>query len=197
MNDLTPPSPAARSDTPAITAPRPPRAVRLFRTLERWANAGWANSVVFGWGVLQATFVPGFVDVLFVPLAIAKPQNAYKLAVVSAAGTILGSVGLYWVGATALAQLSGPLANWLGVGANELTGMHQLLDRYGWLAIFASTMSPLSTKLTSVASGAFNVPFAAFAAALTTGRLTRVLVFAYLVRHGGANSVARWLKVPQ
>lgn len=197
MSQVSPPSdttPAA-AITPAPA--RSSRAVRLFRTMERWANAGWSNSVVFGWGVLQATFVPGFVDVLFLPLAIAKPQNAYRLAMVSAAGTIVGSVALYWVGATALAQLSGPLASWLGVGASELTGMHQLLDRYGWLAIFASTMSPLSTKLTSVASGAFNVPFIAFAAALAAGRLTRVFIFAYLVRHGGAKSVARWLKVPQ
>ena len=165
--------------------------------MERWADAGWANSVVFGWGVLQATFVPGFVDVLFLPLAIAKPQHAYRLALFSAVGTILGSVGLYWVGAAALAQLSAPLATWLGIGPNELTGMHHLLDRFGWLAIFASTMSPLSTKVTSIASGAFNVPFAAFAVALGAGRLTRVFVFAYLVRHGGAQSVARWLKMPQ
>ena len=194
---MTPPPDTVRLAATASTDARPSRAVRLFRTMERWANAGWANSVVFGWSLLQATFVPGFVDVLFVPLAIAKPQNAYKLAMVAAAGTIIGSVCLYWVGAVALAQLSGPVASWLGVGANELTGMHQLLDRYGWLAIFASTMSPLSTKLTSVASGAFDVPLAAFAAALSAGRLTRVFVFAYLVRHGGAKSVARWLKVPQ
>lgn len=176
---------------------RPSRGVRLFRTLERWANAGWAKSVVFGWGVLQASFVPGFVDVLYVPLAIAKPQNAYRLALAAASGTVLGSIALYWTGAAALAQLSGPLANWLGVGANELENMHRMLDRYGWMAVFASTVSPLSTKLTSVASGAFNVPFAGFAAALTAGRLTRVFVIAYVVQHGGAKSVARWLKVPQ
>lgn len=182
---------------PEIVPTPPSRAVRLYRTFERWANAGWANSVVFGWGLLQASFVPGLVDVLFLPLAIAKPQNAYKLALASAAGTVLGSIGLYWVGALALAQLSGPMANWLGVGASELAHMQQILDRYGWMAIFASTMSPLSTKLTSVASGAFNVPFAGFLAALAAGRLTRVLIFAYLVRNGGAKSVAKWLKVPE
>ncbi|MGV3708275.1 MAG: YqaA family protein [Gemmatimonas sp.] len=173
----------------------PSRSVRIFRTLERWADAGWANSVVFGWGVLQATFVPGLVDVLFLPLAIARPQHAYRLALVSAAGTIGGSVALYWVGAKALAQLSSWLTDWIGVGAGDLTLMQQILDRWGWLAIFASTMSPLSTKLTSVASGAFGVPFAAFAAALSAGRLTRVLIFAYLVRHGGAERVAGWLHV--
>ena len=165
--------------------------------MERWANAGWANSVVFGWGVLQATFVPSLIDVLFVPLAIAKPQNAYRLALASAAGTIIGSIALYWVGATAFEQLSGAMASWLGVGADDMAKMHQLLDRYGWMVVFASTMSPLSTKLTSVACGAFSVPFAAFAAALSAGRLTRVLVIAYLIRHGGAKAVARWLKIPQ
>ena len=174
----------------------PSRVQRIYFRLEQWANAGWANSVVFGWGLLQGTCIPGFVDVFFLPLALAKPTHAYRLAVASAAGTVIGSVALFWVGASALAQLSGPVAEWLGVGADELSRMQQLLDHYGWLAIFASTMSPISTKLTSVASGAFNVPWWSFAAALTGGRLLRVGVLAYLVQHGGAKSVARWLKVP-
>jgi membrane protein YqaA with SNARE-associated domain len=169
---------------------------RVFLTLERWANAGWSNSVVFGWGLLQATCIPGFVDVFFVPLALARPSRAWQLAFASAAGTILGSVALYWIGQSALAELSGPVARWLGVGGAELDRMHTLLNRYGWLGIFASTMSPLSTKLTSVASGAFDVPWWSFVAALSLGRITRVSVLAYLVQHGGAASVARWLKVP-
>ncbi|MEP6764942.1 MAG: VTT domain-containing protein [Gemmatimonadaceae bacterium] len=178
----------------AIAAPT--RLQRVFFKLEQWANAGWANSVVFGWGLLQATCIPGFVDLFFLPLALAKPKSAYRLGLASAAGLIIGSTALYWIGASALSQLSGPVASWLGVGAHELQSMHTLLDRYGWLAIFASTMSPLSTKLTSVASGAFNVPWWSFLDALTTGRLLRVGVLAYLVQHGGAASVARWLKVP-
>ncbi|MEP6781706.1 MAG: VTT domain-containing protein [Gemmatimonadaceae bacterium] len=178
----------------AIAAPT--RLQRVFFKLEQSANAGWANSVVFGWGLLQATCIPGFVDVFFLPLALAKPSHAFRLAFASAAGTILGSIALYWIGASALAQLSGPAAEWLGVGATELARMHRLLDHYGWLAIFASTMSPISTKLTSVASGAFNLPWWSFLVALTTGRLLRVGVLAYLVQHGGAKSVARWLKLP-
>ena len=68
------------------------------------------------------------------------------------------------------------------------------LARYGGWAIFASTMSPLSTKLTSIASGAAGVPFLQFFVALAAGRLTRTLVFAWLVRHGGASAVARFTK---
>ncbi|MBC8086174.1 MAG: DedA family protein [Phycisphaerae bacterium] len=174
----------------------PSRALRLYRTMQRWADAGWANSLVFGWGVAQAMLVPGLADVVFLPLALAKPQQAYRLALLAATGTILGSIALYWTGALAFAQLSGPMAAWLGVGDAEMSRMHELLDRYGWLAILASTLSPISTKLTSVASGAFGVPFVAFGAALSAGRIARVLVFAYLVQHGGAKFLARWLKVP-
>lgn len=173
------------------------RSLRLFRTVERWANAGWATSVVFGWGLLQGAIVPGLADAVFLPLALARPQHAYRLALAAAAGNIAGSITLYWVGALAIADQSGSMASWLGVGAEDMSRMHELLDRYGWFAILASTLSPISAKLTSVASGAFDVPFASFALALSVGRLSRVLFIAYLVRHGGARRLARWLKVPE
>lgn len=165
--------------------------------MQRWADAGWANSVVFGWGLLQASFVPGLAELFFLPLALAKPRNAFRLAAFSATGTILGSIALYWTGALALAHISGPMSEWLGIGASSMSRMHEILDRYGWLAVVASIFTPLSTKLTSVASGAFGVPFAAFLPALTAGRLTRVMLIAYVVRHGGADRVAKWLKVPE
>lgn len=171
-------------------------ALRLYNRTQRWADGGWANSVVFGWGLLQATFVPGLADMLFVPLALAKPVRAYRLAVVAAMGSTIGSMILYWVGALAFVQLTGAMTGWLGIEPAEMSRMHELLDRYGWMAVFASIMTPLSTKLTSVASGAFHVPFVAFAIALAAGRLTRVFVIAYVIRHGGASRVAKWLKVP-
>jgi uncharacterized membrane protein YdjX (TVP38/TMEM64 family) len=58
-------------------------------------------------------------------------------------------------------------------------------------------MSPLSTKLTSIASGAAGVPFHQFFLALAAGRLTRALGLAWLVRHGGADAVARFTKHTQ
>ena len=55
-------------------------------------------------------------------------------------------------------------------------------------------MSPISTKWTSIASGAAGVPFLAFLGALSAGRLMRTLGLAFLVRHGGAQAVERWVK---
>jgi membrane protein YqaA with SNARE-associated domain len=105
-------------------------------------------------------------------------------------------VTLYVLGHEALALLEGPLAGWLGLSPTSLDRYRTTLAEYGVLAIFASTMSPLSTKLTSIASGVVGVAFLPFTLALLAGRLTRTLVLAWLVRHGGAEAVERWVRRP-
>jgi membrane protein YqaA with SNARE-associated domain len=176
------------------TATPPSRLQLLFRRLQRAADAGWAGRVVFAWGLLQGCVFPGLADVFFLPLSLARPRRAYGLALIATAGTLLGSVFLFGVGAFARSWLEGPLAAWMGLTPAELTNYQQMLGRYGALAIFASTLSPLSTKLTSIASGMIGVPFPAFTAALLAGRLTRTLALAWLVRHGGATALARWIE---
>lgn len=176
---------------PALTTSR---IARLHATLRRWADAGWSGSVVFGWGLLQGCIFPGFADLFFLPLALAQPSRAYRLALIASAGTIIGSVVLYVLGAQALSFLEGPVASLFDLSPAKLDMYRATLAKWGGWAIFASTMSPLSTKLTSIASGAVGVPFAWFFAALSAGRLTRTLFFAYLVRHGGAQALDRWVK---
>jgi membrane protein YqaA with SNARE-associated domain len=182
----------------AVIFPRMPRETtwlaRTHARLEQWANAGWSNSVVFGWGLLQGGIVPGLADVFFVPLALARPVHAYRYALLATAGTLTGSVVLYGAGAQALQWLEGPVSRLLSLTPSSLDAYRATLSDYGGWAIFASTMSPLSTKLTSIASGAAGVPFLQFLLALTAGRLARTLGLAWLVRHGGADALARFTR---
>jgi len=171
----------------------PSRMQRVFIRLQHWADAGWSGTVVFGWGLLQGCIFPGLADVFFLPLALARPQRAYILALIATSGTLIGSVLLYAAGASALSVLEGPVASWLGITREHLDQYRLTLGQYGAWAIFASTMSPLSTKLTSIASGIAGVPFASFVGALLAGRLARTLGLAWLVRNGGAAAVDRWI----
>lgn len=172
---------------PALTAFQ-----RLHTTLQRWADAGRGSQVVFAWGLLQGCVFPGLADLFFLPLALARPARAYRLALVATAGTLIGSIGLYVAGAKALTLLQGPLAQLFHLTPESLDLYRTRLGAYGAGAIFASTMSPLSTKLTSIASGAAGVPFGAFTLALLAGRLCRTMGLAWLVRRGGAQAIARW-----
>ena len=165
----------------------------MFARLTRWADAGWSGTVVFGWGLLQGCIFPGLADLLFLPLALARPQRAYVLALIATAGTLIGSVLLYMAGASALSVLQGPIAQSLGITPEHLEQYRSRLAEYGAWAIFASTMSPLSTKLTSIASGIAGVSFPSFVTALLAGRLIRTRGLAWLVRNGGATAVQRWI----
>ena len=169
---------------------------RAFVRLQGWADAGWSNSVVLAWGLLQGCVFPGLADLFFLPLAIARPHLAYRLALVATTGTVIGSALLYVVGAQALELLQGPIVARLGVTTARINEYRATLSQYGGWAIFASTMSPLSTKLTSIASGAIGVPWAQFFFALLSGRLLRTFAIAWLVQHGGAAAVARFFHAP-
>lgn len=180
------------SAPPAPATDASGRFARLYGRLQAWADAGWANSVVLGWGLLQGCIFPGLADLFFLPLALARPARAYTLALVATAGTMIGSVTLYWAGAEALELLQGPLARFFDLSPATIDRYRGTLAEWGGWAIFASTMSPLSTKLTSIASGIVGVPFVEFFLALAAGRLVRTMAFAWIVRHGGAAAVARW-----
>lgn len=169
---------------------RPSFIERLLSRLQRWADAGWSGSVVFGWGFLQGCIIPGLVDLFFIPLAVARPAKAYHLALFAMVGTVLGSVLLYVGGSEALDLIQGPLARLLGMSPEKFESTRSAIAEYGGLAILASTMSPLSTKLTSIASGAAGVPFPEFLLFLASGRSIRAFGIAWLIRNGGAE----WLK---
>lgn len=171
----------------------PSRVQRVFARLQSLADAGWGGSVVFAWGLLQGCVFPGFADVFFLPLALARPQRAYVLALFATAGTLLGSVLLYSIGETVLSVLHGGLAETLGFTTQKLERYRSSLARHGAWAIFASMFSPLSTKLISLASGLVGVPWLEFTGALLAGRLLRTLGLAWIVRNGGAAALEQWI----
>lgn len=182
--------------TCSVPSSRPSLITRIHTRLQDWVDRGWSDRVVLLWGLLQGVVFPGVADLFFLPLALARPDRAYRLALVATAGTLIGSVILYGLGAEALEWLQGPISQLVGLTPAQLDAYRTRLSDWGGLAIFASTMSPLSTKLTSIASGAAGVPFGTFIVALLAGRLTRTMALAWIVRHGGAELVARWVASP-
>ena len=162
---------------------------RLFDRLHDFADRGWSGGVVFAYGVLQNLIVPGFADALFLPLSLAQPRRAFRLAFAALAGTLVGATLLFWIGGNALDSLMDSVGRWVGVTPAGLERAESLLVKYGWLLIIGSTFSPLSTKLLAVSSAAFGLPYAVFISALAVGRGVRVVLFAWAIQRFGASAV--------
>jgi len=158
---------------------------RLVAALHRWAESGWAGAATATWELLQSAILPGPSGVVFFPLAIADPPRAPRLAVWGLAGAVVGGCIAYAIGAHAFDALGRPMLSALGVGEAKIAASEAAFARHGWLLVFASTISPLSTKLTCIAAGAFGLPLVQFVPALFIGRAIRFGVLTVLLRFAG------------
>ena len=158
---------------------------RLVASLHRWAESGWAGAATGTWELLQSSVVPGPSGVMFAPLAVADPPRAPRLALWGLAGAVAGGCIAYLIGAHAFDDLGRGLLSAIGVSDGRIASSEKLFERHGALIVFISTISPLSTKLTCIAAGAFGLPFLQFIPALLVGRALRFGVLTVLLRIAG------------
>jgi membrane protein YqaA with SNARE-associated domain len=170
---------------------------RLIALLHRWAESGWAGTATATWEVLQSSVVPGPSAAVFAPLAIADPERAPRLAMWATAGAIAGGCIAYLIGAQAFETLGRAILSTLGVSAARLASTEAMFERHGAMLVFVATISPLSTKLTCIAAGAFGLALPQFLPALIVGRVIRFAVLAVLFRFAGERMAARFTRVPR
>ena len=167
---------------------------RLIGALHRWAESGWAGTATATWEVLQGSAVPGPSGAVFAPLAVADPERAPRLACWAVAGAVAGGCLAYLIGAQAFEGVGRPILSALGVTEATLVSSAGMFERHGWLLVFVATISPLSTKLTCIAAGAFGLPIPQFLPALAVGRAIRFTVLTLLLRFAGARLRSRLLR---
>lgn len=157
---------------------------RLWSAVERFAHARGALPATLLWNLGQGSVVPGPAELLLVPLAIADPPRRWPLVMAATTGAAIGGCISYWIGASAFETLGRPLLAFLGIGNETVRRVLDLMQRYGWLFIVVSTLTPISTKVVCLAAGSAGMPFPLFALALTIGRGLRFSADVLLLRVG-------------
>lgn len=163
----------------------------LLGVFHRWAESGWGGSAVASWGFLQGSVMPGPTEAILVPLGLADPRRAYRLAAFALAGSVAGGIVAYALGSGAFGNLAPRMLEAFGMSPGAVNASRGLIDRWGWLLVFASTVSPLSAKVVCIAAGAFGLPFWQFLPALVFGRSIRNVVVAAILRRAGPALQAR------
>ena len=170
------------------------RVIGVIAALHRWAESGWSGAATATWELMQSSVVPGPSGALFAPLAVSDPPRAARLAVWALAGSVAGGCIAYFIGLWAFDGFGRDVLSLLGVSDATVASSEGMFERHGWLLVFASTISPLSTKLTSIVAGGFGLPFAIFLPALVAGRALRFAVLTVLLRFAGERLTRRLAK---
>jgi membrane protein YqaA with SNARE-associated domain len=158
---------------------------RLYmRTLALAASprAGWW---LFGIAFAEASFFPIPPDALLIPMVLARPDRAWRLAGICLVGSVIGGALGYAIGYYLFDGLMHlPLAHVL-FGADPLGSFRAWYARWGLAVILMKGLTPIPYKLVTITSGAAKFNFWVFMAASVVTRGARFFVVAALLRYYG------------
>lgn len=172
------------------------RAERIVAWLMRLAQSLGAVPATALYNLAQSVALPGPSDTLFLPLAIAEPRRALRLAVTVLVAATIGSSAAWAIGAGALdVAAAGGVGRLLGLDADWLAGARRTMADKGWLFILISPLTPISTKLMAYGAGAVGMSWSWFMLPLTIGRLVRYAVLVPLIRRGLGDELLKYLGI--
>jgi membrane protein YqaA with SNARE-associated domain len=161
----------------------------LYDRVLSWAAHPKARWYLAGLSFTESSFFPIPPDVMLAPMTLARPIDAWRLAMLTTLASVAGGVLGYLIGFFAL-DLVEP---WM-VSAGYWDGYLQVREwfqAWGFWAVLAAGFSPIPYKLFTIAAGALAMFLPVFVIASIIGRGGRFFLVAGLIRWGGAPMEAR------
>jgi membrane protein YqaA with SNARE-associated domain len=140
----------------------------------------WLAAISFA----EASFFPIPPDVLLIPMALARPERAWRLALVCTIASVAGGALGYYIGYALFAQLAQPLLHAYHYDA-AFARFQQTYAEYGLWVILVKGLTPIPYKIVTIASGAANFNFGLFMLASLITRGARFFLVAALLHFFG------------
>ncbi len=156
-----------------------------FRPLYDWAlrqaERPGAPYVLFGVAFAESSFFPLPPDILLLPMALAQRTKAWLYATICTAGSVLGGLGGYALGALFYATLGRWIIDTYGLQEGFERFSHGFQE-WGVVLILIKGLTPIPFKLVTIASGVAHLDLVPFVAASFLTRGARFFLVAALVR---------------
>ena len=140
----------------------------------------WLAVVAFA----ESSFFPIPPDVLLVPMALARPERAYRFALVCTVASVVGGMLGYLIGYGLYEAVALPLIHVYHLEA-KAGALVQQFQQYGLYVILVKGLTPIPYKLVTIASGMAHFNFGLFVVASILTRGARFFLVAALLRYFG------------
>jgi len=136
--------------------------------------------------VIESSFFLIPADVLFLPMALARPQKAYRLALIATVASVVGGILGYFIGMFLFEALAKPVLATFG----ELQKFEQLKSCSGnqtlVVLLLTSGLAHIPPiKIVTILAGVVQINFAFFVAACIVARGARFFALAWALRRWG------------
>jgi membrane protein YqaA with SNARE-associated domain len=144
-------------------------------------HASWILGLV---SFAESSFFPVPPDVMLIPMALARPAQAYRLAAWCTAASVVGGILGYAIGALLYDSIGAWLIHIYGYG-NKVEAFREQYARWGAAIILIKGFTPIPYKLVTITSGFAGYSFGLFIVFSIITRGLRFFAVAFLINRYG------------
>ncbi len=132
----------------------------------------------------ESSFFPVPPDALLVPMVLARPERAYRFALICTVASVVGGALGYLIGYALYDQVAGPLIRFYHY-EDAAQAFVDKFNQYGLWVILIKGLTPIPYKIVTITSGLTHFNFGVFMAASVLTRGARFFLVAALLRQFG------------
>ncbi len=133
---------------------------------------------------VESSFFPIPPDIMLIPMILATPKKAWKIAGICTISSIFGAYLGYIIGVYFFELIAEPLLNFYGY-LEKFNEFKHLYEEYGAWIVFGAGITPFPYKIITIASGVVHLNLAVFTVASILARGLRFFLIAWLLKTYG------------
>lgn len=141
-------------------------------------NALW---VLFAVSFIESSFFPIPPDIMLIPMVLATPKKAWKIAGTCTIASVLGGYFGYAIGFLGFDLIAKPLLEFYGY-MDKFDSFKQYYIEYGAWIVFAAGLTPFPYKVITIASGAVGMNLVVFGIASIVARGMRFFLVSGMLK---------------
>ncbi len=144
-----------------------------------------AIMALFAVAFAESSFFPIPPDIMLIPMILATPKKAYKIALFATLASVLGGYFGYLIGAVFFDLVARPVIDFYHA-MPKFEKFQEYYQTYGAWIVFGAGLTPFPYKIITIASGAVHLDLIVFTVASILARGGRFFIVAWLLKKYGA-----------
>lgn len=136
----------------------------------------WLAAISF----IESSFFPIPPDVMLAPMCIARPERAFRYALICTIASVLGALLGYAIGFFLFEQLGRVILDLYGLN-DKFDAFSADFNAQGWVIVLLAGFTPLPFKVITIAAGATAMPLYVLIGAAIIARSARFFIVAALL----------------
>ena len=139
---------------------------------------------LFAVAFIESSFFPIPPDVMLIPMVLAAPAKAWRIAGIATAASVLGGAFGYAIGIFFFDLIARPILTFYGY-MHQFDVFKDYYHEWGAWIVFGAGITPFPYKVITIASGVVHLDFAVFMLASVVARGMRFYLVAWLLKKYG------------